>query len=147
MKEFTNVAGNVISFANFPFLSSISCTGAWFELFQKLSENIFTPKGWFLSKKRPKEGERVARGHFLDRVFESPVHCLPPGELPCCSCQSFYNPMKNYYQIEIKYGEDMSWDTEGRRRSQMFQKVEYRLPAKIWRLVGWTKMISWKAKL
>ena len=31
-----------------------------------------TPKEWFLSKKRPKEGERVARGHFHERVGESP---------------------------------------------------------------------------
>ena len=30
-----------------------------------------------------------------------------------------------------------------RRRCQMFQKVEYGLPAKIWRFVGCTKMISW----
>ena len=28
--------------------------------------------GWFLSRKRPKEGERVARGHFHERVGESP---------------------------------------------------------------------------
>ena len=31
------------------------------------------------SKKGPKEGERVARGHFHERVGESPVHWLPPG--------------------------------------------------------------------
>ena len=31
-----------------------------------------TPKEWFLSKKRPKKGERVARGHFHERVGESP---------------------------------------------------------------------------
>ena len=37
------------------------------------------PKEWFLSKKGPKEGERVARGHFHERVGESPVHWLPPG--------------------------------------------------------------------
>ena len=30
-------------------------------------------------KKGPKEGERVARGHFHERVGESPVHWLPPG--------------------------------------------------------------------
>ena len=35
--------------------------------------SIFTPKEWFLSKKGPKEGERVARGHFHERVGESPV--------------------------------------------------------------------------
>mgnify|MGYP004289720547 CR=1 FL=1 len=43
------------------------------------SDTIFTPKEWFLSKKGPKEGERVARGHFHERVGESPVHWLPPG--------------------------------------------------------------------
>ena len=48
-------------------------------VFQKFSETIFTPKDWFLSKKGPKEGERVARGHFHDRVGETPVHWLPPG--------------------------------------------------------------------
>ena len=77
-------------------------------------------------------GRRGQCGYSLKTVVL--LSCPLPdteGELPCCSCQSFYNPMKNYYQIEIKYGEDMSWDTEGRRRSQMFQKVEYRLPAKI----------------
>ena len=41
-------------------------------VFQKFSESIFTPKEWFLSKKGPKEGERVARGHFHERVGESP---------------------------------------------------------------------------
>ena len=68
MKEFTNVAGRVTSFAGCVNLfcpSWISC--------------IFTPKEWFLSKKGPKEGERVARGHFHERVGESPVHWLPPG--------------------------------------------------------------------
>ena len=38
-----------------------------------------TSKKRFLSKKGPKEGERVARGHFHERVGESPVHWLPPG--------------------------------------------------------------------
>ena len=28
--------------------------------------------------------------------------------------------------------------------SQMFQKVEYGLPAKIWQLLGYTEMISWQ---
>ena len=48
-------------------------------LFQKFPETIKTLKEWFLSKKGPKEGERVARGHFHERVGESPVHWLPPG--------------------------------------------------------------------
>ena len=47
--------------------------------FGKFCETIFTPKEWFLSKKGLKEGERVARGHFHERVGESPVHWLPPG--------------------------------------------------------------------
>ena len=46
--------------------------------FLKFSETIFTPKEWFLSKKGLKEGERVARGHFHERVGETPVHWLPP---------------------------------------------------------------------
>ena len=33
----------------------------------------------FFPSKGPKEGERVARGHFHERVGESPVHWLPPG--------------------------------------------------------------------
>ena len=50
--------------------------------FGKFCETIFTPKEWFLSKKGPKEGERVARGHFHERVGETPVHWLPPGVGP-----------------------------------------------------------------
>ena len=83
MKEFTNVAGNVTSFAgnvNLLFPSWISCReGHDLKHFLKFSQTIFTPKEWFLSKKGPKEGERVARGHFHERVGESPVHWLPPG--------------------------------------------------------------------
>ena len=48
-------------------------------VFQTFLDTIFTPKKWFLSKKGPKEGERVARGHFHERVGETPVHWLPPG--------------------------------------------------------------------
>ena len=52
-------------------------------VFLNFSESIFTPKEWFLSKKGPKEGERVARGHFHERVGETPIHWLPPAlELP-----------------------------------------------------------------
>ena len=39
--------------------------------FDPFSDTGNTPKEWFLSKKRPKEGERVARGHFHERVGES----------------------------------------------------------------------------
>ena len=48
----------------------------------RFCDTIFTPKEWFLSKKGPKEGERVARGHFHERVGETPVHWLPPGVGP-----------------------------------------------------------------
>ena len=51
-------------------------------VFQKFSETIFTPKEWFLSKKGLKEGERVAQGHFLEKVGETPVYWLPPGVGP-----------------------------------------------------------------
>ena len=47
-------------------------------VFQTFSDTIFNPKEWFLSKKGPKEGERVARGHFHEKVDETPVHWLPP---------------------------------------------------------------------
>ena len=43
-------------------------------VFGTFCDTIFTPKEWFLSKKGPKEGERVARGHFHERVGETPVH-------------------------------------------------------------------------
>ena len=47
--------------------------------FGKSCETIFTPKEWFLSNIGQKEGEIVARGHFYERVGETPVHWLPPG--------------------------------------------------------------------
>ena len=47
-------------------------------VFLTFYDTIFTPKEWFLSKKGPKEGERVARGDFHERVGESPVRWLPP---------------------------------------------------------------------
>ena len=62
MKEFTNVTGRVTSFAGcvkFFFPSWISCIADDLNVFQKFPETIFTPKEWFLSKKEPKEGERV----------------------------------------------------------------------------------------
>ena len=82
MKEFTNVTIPVTSSAihvNLLVPSWISCQGHDLKNFGKFCETIFTPKEWFLSKKGPKEGERVARGHFHERVGESPVHWLPPG--------------------------------------------------------------------
>ena len=38
-----------------------------------------TPKKCFLSRKWPKEDEKVGRGHFNERVGETPVHWLPLG--------------------------------------------------------------------
>ena len=46
--------------------------GAYSDRFLKNSEPGNTPKEWFLSGKRPKEGERVVLGHFHERVGESP---------------------------------------------------------------------------
>ena len=77
MKEFTNEAGNVTSFAwnvNFLLPSLVSCPVQRLKRFGKFCETIFTPKEWVLSKKWPKEGERVARGHLHERVGETPVH-------------------------------------------------------------------------
>ena len=79
MKEFTNVAGSVTSFAgsvNFFALAGYHAQGHDLNVFLKFSETIFTPKEWILSKKGPKEGERVARGHFHERRSETPVHWL-----------------------------------------------------------------------
>ena len=48
-------------------------------------------------------GRRGQCGYSLKTVVL--LSCPLPdteGELPCCSCQSFYNQMENYYQIEIK---------------------------------------------
>ena len=43
-------------------------------VFFTFSDIISTPKEWFLSKTGPKEGERVAQGHFYERVGETPLH-------------------------------------------------------------------------
>ena len=66
----------------FFFLAGYHAQGHDLKRFGKFCETIFTPKEWFLSKKGPKEGERVARGHFHERVGETPVHWLPPGVGP-----------------------------------------------------------------
>ena len=70
MKEFIKSAGTQI----FPFLTGHYTQGYNLNVFQKNSL-----KEWFLSKEGPKEGERVARGHFHERVGETSVHWLPPG--------------------------------------------------------------------
>ena len=74
----TSFAGSVIFLA----LAGYHAQGHDLNIFQKFTEIIFTPKEWFLSKKGPKEGESVARGHFHERVGETPVHWLPPGVGP-----------------------------------------------------------------
>ena len=63
----------------FFFLARYHAQGHDLNVFGTFCDTIFTPKEWFLSKKGPKEGERVARGHFHERVGETPVHWLPPG--------------------------------------------------------------------
>ena len=86
-----NVAGSLTSFAGsviFLALAGYHTQGHDFNIFQKFTEVIFTPKEWFLSKKGPKEGERVvARGQFHERVGETSVHWLTPGvgltPIPC----------------------------------------------------------------
>ena len=50
--------------------------GARFERFHTFSYTINTQKECLLSKKGPKEGEIVARGHFHERMGETPVHWL-----------------------------------------------------------------------
>ena len=57
---------------NFFFPTCQVVTGACSDRFVKNCEPWNTPKEWFLSRKRPKEGERVGRGHFHERVGESP---------------------------------------------------------------------------
>ena len=82
MNEFTKVADCVTSFAgsvNFFALAGYHAQRHDLNVFQTFPDTIFTPKEWLLSKKGPKEGERVARGHFHERVGESPVRWLPPG--------------------------------------------------------------------
>ena len=82
----------------FFFVAGYHPQGHDLNVFQKFSETIFTPKEWFLSKKGPKEGERVARGHFHERVGETPVHWLPPGvgptPIPCSVSEN--GPFENF---------------------------------------------------
>ena len=51
------------------------------ENFPKISRNQFHSKRVVSFKERA-EDERVARGHFHERVGETPVHWLPPGVGP-----------------------------------------------------------------
>ena len=86
MKGFTNFAVPrsflpELQFCFFPTWKNVS--GPHSERFSEIIGNRKHPentlKRRFLSKKGPKEGERVARGHFHERVGETPVHWLPPG--------------------------------------------------------------------
>ena len=59
MKEFTNVGGNVTSFAgnvNLLFPSWISCQGAWFEAFWEILWNHFHPERVVSFKERAERG-------------------------------------------------------------------------------------------
>ena len=76
MKEFTNFAvprSFLPELQFFSFLHGEMSPGHILSHFRKNCETGNTPKKWFLSRKRPKEGERVARGHFHERVGESPL--------------------------------------------------------------------------
>ena len=82
MKEFTNFAvprSFLPELQIFFFLHGEMSRGHILSHFGTNCDTGNTSKKRFLSKKGPKEGERVARGHFHERVGESPVHWLPPG--------------------------------------------------------------------
>ena len=82
MKEFTNFTAHpsfLVCCKICFFLGGEMSRGHILSHFQTVTDTGNTPKKWFLSRKRPKEGERVGRGHFHERVGESPVHWLPPG--------------------------------------------------------------------
>ena len=76
MKEFTKsgtlsiLPGQQIFF----FLAGNYAWGHDLNIFQTCPDTIYTPKEWFLSNKGPKEGERVARGDFHERVGETPLY-------------------------------------------------------------------------
>ena len=63
----------------FFFLAGYHPQGHDLKRFGTFCDTIFTLKERFLSKNGLKEGERVARGHFHERVGKTPVHWLPPG--------------------------------------------------------------------
>ena len=66
-------------------LSFLADHHAWLidlNVFGTFSDIFNTPKEWFLLKKGPKEGDRVARGHYHERVGETHVHLLSLGVGP-----------------------------------------------------------------
>ena len=85
------------------FLTGYHAQGHDLYLFQKFPETTFTTKEWFLSKKELKEGERVAQGHFHERVGETPWHWLPPGArptpIPCCVARN--GPFENFLRSNL----------------------------------------------
>ena len=75
MKEFNNFTAHpsfLVCCKNFFFHDGKMSRGHILSHFQTVTDTGNTPKKWFLSRKRPKEGERVGRGHFHERVGESP---------------------------------------------------------------------------
>ena len=75
MKEFTQYQHKRSNISTNSFRLLIMLEGSRghiLNVFQTSSDTGNTPKKRFLSKKGPKEGERVARGHFHERVGESP---------------------------------------------------------------------------
>ena len=64
-----------------------------------------SPESGFFKKKGPKEGERVAQGHFHERVGETPVHWLPPGVgiTPKPFSVSENGPFENFPRPNILY--------------------------------------------
>ena len=85
MKDFRNFTFPRTFFSElkfFFFLPGYMSRGHIMKVFQKFSETRNTPKDWFLSKKRPKEDERVARGHFHEyngylQALNLPQYLLP----------------------------------------------------------------------
>ena len=60
-------------------------------------DTIYTPKECLLSKKGPKEGERVARGHFRERVDETHVQCT----LATSRCWTYPNTLFRFPKREL----------------------------------------------
>ena len=66
---------------------------------------------------------------------------LPPSAQYCSTVAHFESEHSKYVYVLSLLIKDLG--KGDMTHSQMFQKVEYGLAAKIWRLVGCTKMISW----
>ena len=86
-------------------------------------------------------------------TFASKVHNAPAVDDNPNHCPLHRHIFKMLWNLLWKY---YYWNVKQRRLShtsldmihcQMLGKVEYGLPAKIWRLVGCTEMLSWLPKL